>query len=763
MSYDFASLSGLDFEELVRDLLQAKWQIQFEKFKVGPDQGIDLRCMRLRGNIIVQCKHYSGSDFSTLLSKIRKQELPKITKLNPDRYILVTSLGLSPENKQALIETCKPYILEPGDIVGRDELNGMLRDFPNIEQSNFKLWLSSKAVLDRVLHNATIVQTELEVQKISRLIPLYVQNQSYPKSMKILDEHRFVLISGIPGIGKTTLAGMLMFSYLERGFRPVVLRTRAEEAFAVYSPTVPTVFYFDDFLGETYVREGRPTNDDAAIADLVDLTRRSPNVRLIMTTREYILRKAFQTSERLNQSGTLDAKYVLQLEDYTPHTKARILYNHLSFSSLPSEYIDDILVNQTYLRIIAHKNYTPRIIEWMTDPRHIRGITHKDYSYFFLQNLGNPEKLWEFAYSTHIGAAARNLLLVLLSFGGKATRDKLREAFGAYHIALSEKYRASTSQDDFITALKELDGSFVSIEKHSIQFHNPSIKDYLQLNLHDVEETSTELVRNAVSFTQLQNLFQTTDGRFSLAFTDKPDRKMDRKLAVEFLNSAKRLVDEPVFTWTERKGGRSGTQTGITFAERSVILRRLYSRTKDTACLDLIEYLILKAAGSNFDEEPVGDWCSIYTSIKKLPESAVKSRVLNTMKNAIVGGASEIIHFECFVQLTELAKDEVLSKDETENIQKGLVIFVRDFLWQEIGNIRDSQELTDYKDIFMEVAEYWGMDFSFKVSSLDDAIEERLAAEDGRADSDYGAWKDSRAQPHYEEESITSMFDSLKG
>jgi hypothetical protein len=41
--YDFQTLSPLDFEELVRDLLQAEFGLLFESFGPGSDLGIDFR------------------------------------------------------------------------------------------------------------------------------------------------------------------------------------------------------------------------------------------------------------------------------------------------------------------------------------------------------------------------------------------------------------------------------------------------------------------------------------------------------------------------------------------------------------------------------------------------------------------------------------------------------------------------------------------------------------------------------------------------
>jgi Restriction endonuclease len=58
--YDFSSLSPLDFEELVRDLLQVELGLRFESFGPGPDRGIDFRCA-VGDGLIVQAKHYGRS------------------------------------------------------------------------------------------------------------------------------------------------------------------------------------------------------------------------------------------------------------------------------------------------------------------------------------------------------------------------------------------------------------------------------------------------------------------------------------------------------------------------------------------------------------------------------------------------------------------------------------------------------------------------------------------------------------------------------
>ncbi|MFL9866646.1 restriction endonuclease [Paraburkholderia fungorum] len=117
-SYDFKQLSPHDFEVLSRDLIQARDGFVLESFKTGRDLGIDFRRAGAAGDIIVQCKHYAGTGLAGLMSELKKEAV-KVSKLTPARYILVTSVGLSPPNK-ADIQALFGAVLVNGDILGAD-------------------------------------------------------------------------------------------------------------------------------------------------------------------------------------------------------------------------------------------------------------------------------------------------------------------------------------------------------------------------------------------------------------------------------------------------------------------------------------------------------------------------------------------------------------------------------------------------------------------------------------------------------------------
>lgn len=153
MNYDFSSLSHREFEDLARELVGREIDLRFEAFPAGPDDGMDGRHARADGSIVMQAKHYHGSGFAALKSKMTKERL-SIDRLAATRYILVTSAPLTPKNKNTLAQIIGPSLQTPGDIFGPGDLNALLRKFPDIEKAHQELWAQSTSVLETVVTEA---------------------------------------------------------------------------------------------------------------------------------------------------------------------------------------------------------------------------------------------------------------------------------------------------------------------------------------------------------------------------------------------------------------------------------------------------------------------------------------------------------------------------------------------------------------------------------------------------------------------------------
>jgi hypothetical protein len=84
--YDFALLEPLEFQALVCDIVELRENITLETYKAGRDLGIDGLYTDGKKKTVVQAKRYKPNDFNRLYRDLKNNELPKVRKLNPDRY-----------------------------------------------------------------------------------------------------------------------------------------------------------------------------------------------------------------------------------------------------------------------------------------------------------------------------------------------------------------------------------------------------------------------------------------------------------------------------------------------------------------------------------------------------------------------------------------------------------------------------------------------------------------------------------------------------
>lgn len=543
--YDFRSLSGYDFELLARDLLQATLGVRLESFSVGPDSGIDFRYRHGSTNLIVQCKHYADSGFGALTSTLRRKERKKIDVLEPTRYVLATSVPLSPDRKDEIKEILGPHCLELSDIFGREDLNNLLGENADIERRHFKLWLTSEPVLRRVLDAGILADSEAHLDRIRLRLLRYVQNPSFDRARALLDKSRYCIIAGIPGIGKTTLAEVLLADLVDRqGFEAFRIAHDLGEIRPVKNSRRKQVFYFDDFLGKTAL-EKLQKNEDQRLVELMEEVAANPNWRFILTTREYILNSARLRYEAFAHPTIDFMLCVINLADYTRPIRGRILYNHLYFSDLPRAHKLAILRNRGYENILGHRNYSPRVIEYMTQSRHACAVAPSLYLAEFTNSLENPARIWDHAFRHQISEASRHALLVLSTLPDTVTLVDFEAAFWTFYRLRQARFGFSTTSGDWQDALKQLDGSFISTravgEDIEVSFHSPSIRDYVESFLADSEGDVADLISGAHFYEQYTSLW-TGRGGHRYPGVDKSRDEFLRKLGKDLFGPSARTI-----------------------------------------------------------------------------------------------------------------------------------------------------------------------------------------------------------------------------
>lgn len=202
------------------------------------------------------------------------------------------------------------------------------------------------------------------------------------------------MITGQPGIGKTTLAEVILFEKANKGFKIYQVESvREAEDVISASPDDKQLFYIDDFLGSNYLEILKSSGSDSHLSSFIDRIRTTPNKYLLLTTRTIILNHALDNFEKLKRSNIGKQKFEIVLSDYNKFEKALILYNHLYFSELNETYFNRIVNDKFYLNIINHKNYIPRLIEFITNPMNINHLNVNSYREFIIKNLDNPEEI----------------------------------------------------------------------------------------------------------------------------------------------------------------------------------------------------------------------------------------------------------------------------------------------------------------------------------------------------------------------------------
>lgn len=227
-SYNFYDVfSPIDFERFSRDIIQEREGIPFELTKIGKDKGVDFKHKTKERYIVGQAKNYKH--YKDFVRVLKHDELKKVKRLKPDRYIITTSLSLSNTEINEILEIFNGYILSKKDILGKDELNELLHQdkYRNIEKKHTKLWISSSNVLQTVL-DETIYRRQYnlirhELDKIKSVSKYYVQNLSFDEALSILENEKYVVISGSAGSGKTTLGRMLILYFMDQGFELVMV------------------------------------------------------------------------------------------------------------------------------------------------------------------------------------------------------------------------------------------------------------------------------------------------------------------------------------------------------------------------------------------------------------------------------------------------------------------------------------------------------------------------------------------------------------
>lgn len=542
MTFDYQRLSPQDFEKLAADVLACRENATIEQFTEGRDGGIDLRYQTSEGSVVIaQAKRVR--DFRQLESLIKK-ERPKLQRLNPSGYRLITSCPLTPQRKAKLQAALHPWAQRPAEIIGRDDLDATLREYPDLIRRHVKLWLQDGEQLQAVLHRAEESASRDAIDTLRERIHGFVCHRRVEEAAELLKKRHCCLITGAPGVGKTALAAYLALQRAaDEGYEPLLVRDRElDSARRLLQEGRRQILILDDFLGAQFLDPERGLALEESLLGLIrKIQRGSGEHKLLMTTRDYILEQARQRLGRFHRDVDRLDRVILTIEDLDEWERARILVAQLDRAGTPADHIRGLVTSGTHRRLVTHRNFTPRLAaETAEDAQHQTATAYPDW---LEAQFDDPVAYWEQAFR-HLSPAAQHWLYVLAIAGGQAAVEDLTDSFHALHHELAAGRVQPNPMED---ALKEIEPNFALAERIDdtlwLNYATPAIGDLLQRLIDRDEHLKARLVAHLRRFQHGLHLFQLAEG-------DSRPVRTDAALRAHLLEQHRVCLDRPAL---ERK------------------------------------------------------------------------------------------------------------------------------------------------------------------------------------------------------------------
>lgn len=135
------------------------------------------------------------------------------------------------------------------------------------------------------------------------------------------------------------------------------------------------------------------------------------------------------------------------------------------------------------------------------------GVSPGLYVEKFVQALNDPTEVWQHAFENQINDAARAVLYCLGTVDAWLGLEELMALWANVSNLSSSEGLSIENRRRFRASLKQLDGSFIRTvraeSETAVEFHNPSIKDFVRKRIASEVDLQHHLLRRAQLFEQV--------------------------------------------------------------------------------------------------------------------------------------------------------------------------------------------------------------------------------------------------------------------
>jgi hypothetical protein len=387
--YRLDDLGWLQFEQLCQSLLKAELGLAIESWGRHSDRGRDAFCalslpiVKGRcepGPFVFQAKFVSEANAagakpaSALLKavvaecRLIEARKPPAQSSTPRQYVLLTNVPLSASLREAVQEEINRVI--PSCVVtswGADDICDVLDVNPSLKLAFPELLglRDLEQLLSAAINRAVLERSRAALEEARGLADVFVPTRQYFQALSTLEKHNFVVLTGPPEMGKTTIARMIGLAKLAQGWQCFECMT-PKDLFDNLDDSVGQVFVADDAFGTT---EYMPELAVPWGQQLSFVIRRLRETRwLVWTSRPAPLHFAL---EHLHLQGAASgfpslAEIEVNASALLLDEKVKILYRHAKAARL--DHAAKSVIKKYAPQIVRHGYFTPeRIRRFVTD------------------------------------------------------------------------------------------------------------------------------------------------------------------------------------------------------------------------------------------------------------------------------------------------------------------------------------------------------------------------------------------------------------
>jgi hypothetical protein len=317
------------------------------------------------GAFVLQCKHTTRPSHNLALSDI-SDELDKAERLarknRCEVYLLVTNAGISGKTEESIRDALLNRGVRHTVVLGSTWINQTIAESPRLRRLVPRLY--GLGDLTQILDGRAYEQAQSVLDSMSEDLAKVVRTQTFERAASALERASFVLLTGAPSTGKTTIAAQLILGACDEFQTSTVKLDRISDLTERWNPNDAQLFWADDVFGTTHF-------DDALARDWNTAQPKihaalAANSRFILTSRDYI----FNAARRVLKAGSHpilhEAEVVVNVADLSADERQQILYNHLRQGRQTNEFLAALTPHLGHAA--NHPGFTPELARRVADP-----------------------------------------------------------------------------------------------------------------------------------------------------------------------------------------------------------------------------------------------------------------------------------------------------------------------------------------------------------------------------------------------------------